>query len=535
MTTLPRRPLVGLALVFVAGIGLGLVHPVSPPTLLIIAAILMILALSLQRLQWRSASIISTLLIHVTVLNLGWAHAALDHPVAPAIFLAAGPASGKASAGVIGVVADAPVCTEQQGARPAWSFPITVDRFREHPAANWRDASGTVRVRLFPGSSRRVPAYGERWSVEGPLNQAVFKQGRKMGQPAGLYLTASGRQAHFLSDRHGNALTRQCLAARTWAGGILKRGIEDFPEQVTILNSLLLGYYSRIPRELYQAFAATGTLHVFAISGSHVVIVCAVIIVALAACGLPRTRWILFLGPLLAGYTIMTGLQPSAVRACIMAILFWSAPFLGRKPDIHTALAGAAILILAVSPADLFSIGFVLSFVAVIGLVLFFPIIAAPLRRRFQPDPLRIQPESEWVSFLRRLWVFVADLLAMSLAAWLVSAPLTAWYFEQFSPIGLLGNLLAVPVSSLVIVTGFLSLVFGSVAGFLADLFNHANLVLIYLLTTTIRLFAAVPGGHMQVAAPPAWFLPVFYGLLALLRFSLWVNSPREEPAREIT
>jgi hypothetical protein len=84
-------------------------------------------------------------------------------------------------------------------------------------------------------------------------------------------------------------------------------------------------------------------------------------------------------------------------------------------------------------------------------------------------------------------------------------------------------------VSSLIIITGFLALVFGACAGFLADLFNHANLVLIHLLTGTIRFFAAIPGGHMPVSPPPVWFLPAFYGLLASLRFSLWLNQPAED------
>jgi len=117
----------------------------------------------------------------------------------------------------------------------------------------------------------------------------------------------------------------------------------------------------------------------------------------------------------------------------------------------------------------------------------------------------------------------------MSLAAWLVSAPLTAWYFQQFSPIGLLGNLLAVPVASLIVITGFLSLILGACLGMLADLFNHANLVLIYLLTTAIRGVASVPGGCLQVQPLPSWVLPAFYSFLAVWRFKLWVNKANGE------
>ena len=82
-------------------------------------------------------------------------------------------------------------------------------------------------------------------------------------------------------------------------------------------------------------------------------VVAAVITVLLSACGIPRTRWILFVGPLLIAYTVMTGLQASAVRACIMALVFWSAPLLGRKADIYTALAASAVLLLAITPSPI--------------------------------------------------------------------------------------------------------------------------------------------------------------------------------------
>jgi len=148
----------------------------------------------------------------------------------------------------------------------------------------------------------------------------------------------------------GNPFVAWTLKCRQAAGELITTGITDFTEQVAILNSLLLGYRSQMPFELYRAFAATGTLHVFAISGEHVVVLGSVIVFIISVAGLQRTYWVLFLGPLIVLYTVMTGLQPSAIRACVMGIAFWLAPLFGRKPDIFASLALSAVLILAFVP-----------------------------------------------------------------------------------------------------------------------------------------------------------------------------------------
>ena len=330
-------------------------------------------------------------------------------------------------------------------------------------------------------------------------------------------------------------MIKRCLQGRIWAGRLLSHGIADRPEQMCILNSILLGYYSQIPRDLYQAFANTGTLHVFAISGSHVVILGGAIIFILAACGLPRTRWVLFMGPLLILYTAMTGLQPSAIRACIMGIVYWIAPLIGRKPDIYTTLAASAIIILGISPDDLVNIGFLLSYIAVLGLILFCPVFSGLLHRCFVHDPLKLEPDPKWQEFLRSLWHGFSELLSVSLAAWLVTMPLTILFFGTFSPIGLPANLLVVPLSSLVIITGVLSLTLGSCALFFADLFNHANLALIVLMTESAKWFAAIPHGYMKAPPIPLWAALAFYGVLIITRFAIWVYAKEkvETPIEE--
>ena len=393
MQPLPRRPLAGLAIAFVFGTGMGLTLPI-PSIILFSATASALTAAGLMLLLGMRYSAITSSMILITTLGLGWINAApLPGGADPAISTLLTLPTG---AGIIGIITDEPVCSVAKSGKATWKFPISIEQVRSGKEREWTVASGTVRVRLFAASDDRVPVYGERWSFGGYLAQAIIKQGLLAGKPGTLFFSGTARKAHFLATGAGNPLIAACLRGRTWAGSILAEGISDRPDQSRILNSILLGYYSQIPRDLYQAFARTGTLHVFAISGSHVVILGGAIIFILASCGLPRTHWVLILAPLLILYTAMTGLQPSAMRACIMGIIYWIAPLIGRKPDIFTTLAVSAILILGFAPDDLMNVGFILSYVAVLGLVLFCPVFMAPLHRCFRHDPLKLEPDPRW-------------------------------------------------------------------------------------------------------------------------------------------
>jgi competence protein ComEC len=97
---------------------------------------------------------------------------------------------------------------------------------------------------------------------------------------------------------------------------------------------------------------------------------------------------------------------------------------------------------------------------------------------------------------------------------------LTARFFNLFSPVALVGNLLVVPLAFVVVLTGCLSVLSGSLVPLLAEVFNHANRLFISLLLSGIEAFRSIPGGHRFVVAPPWWILAVWYaGLVAVVMF----------------
>ena len=241
------------------------------------------------------------------------------------------------------------------------------------------------------------------------------------------------------------------------------------------------------------------------------------LLVVLRACGVSQPYWFFWLAPLLGLYTLMTGLAPSAIRACIMAVLFWGAPILQRRPDALTALAWSALLILVWDPAQWRDIGFLLSYAAVLGLLLVYPPLAAHAQRWLRADPWQVQEEERrrrWPRLVARHLVLLA---LTSLGVCIVTDPLTAHYFNLISPVALLANLAVVPAAGLMMVLGVLALAGGAVWAPLAEVFNSANLPVVSFIMHCTEWSAALPDGHFYVRTPGWFWIAAYYAALLLV------------------
>lgn len=424
-------------------------------------------------------------------------------------------------------------------------FPLRVEKVRL-PGETWENSGGRIDVRWFgpaPVENRAynpyagaVPVYGERWLVKG-RTRTYYPQKHRF---SGCSLSTGKHSSEKLSDGPAYAFARFLLSARRAAAGLLAVGIEDHTRTTGVLRALLLGYRNELNRDTHDLFAVTGTLHIFAISGLHVGIICGLLIFLLSVLGIPRTKWILFLAPSLIAYTFATGAKASAVRACIMALIYFSAPFAGRRADSLSALALAALLIIAWSPLQLFRVGFILSFTVVLGLIVLYPLVYRVIERLvgkvgilsgagtdsvmplfWERDPARVQEEPKPLPVVRRAVRHLSSLLALSCSAWLVSAPLTAYYFGRFSPVALLANVLVIPLAFLIVLTGCLSLVLGSCVALMADIFNHTNLILVATLLQGMKLISCIPGGSITVARPPLWIVVAWYSALGTIVYAV--------------
>jgi competence protein ComEC len=141
------------------------------------------------------------------------------------------------------------------------------------------------------------------------------------------------------------------------------------PSSSALAAGFLIGEIRNIPAEVYQHFRDSGTLHLLAVSGSNVALVVGFMMLVLRPFGLSRRRRALVLLLSVLLFAALSYGEPSVIRASIMAILVITAALVQRRYDLNNLIAVAAVAILLYDPAQLFSVGFQLSFVTAWGLI----------------------------------------------------------------------------------------------------------------------------------------------------------------------
>ncbi|MDZ4199365.1 MAG: ComEC/Rec2 family competence protein, partial [Kiritimatiellia bacterium] len=268
----PRRPLVGIALLFLAGILVGFFSEVSAAGVAGLTAILALVALGARKRSGRIA-------LFLAVFFAGWTRSALLPERVSPLSVERRMGRPEAFARMSGVIVDDP------SIRLATSGP-GIQRFRLRVEAimgeRWERARGTVDVSM-PYSPDEALQYGDRISISGRLTLGA--PGRRPR------LRADGRSIRRLEQNRGNPLQAAALAFRHRAARTLRLGLENSPEAAAVQTALMLGIRDDFPDDLHQAFQVTGTFHIFAISGLHVGILCVLWVIPLQLAGWPRTRW----------------------------------------------------------------------------------------------------------------------------------------------------------------------------------------------------------------------------------------------------
>ena len=495
-----RRPLMGALTLWLLATLTGLILPLHPLAPLALSGLCLGWA-------WRRPS---SLLLWTALALIAYAHASMSIQPPSGRELAALMEREREHLSIQGRVIDDPYLEPHPSAQ-VWSLTLEVDAVRR--TDHWQQASGRVRIWWRDPSPGHIPQYGDQYHFTGVLQQ------RHRGDWNWAFLDpyrlrVSGPDGALIKRDQGNPVKHLAFQGRRLAAQQLGLGLEHHPDIAGILRALLLGYRQELPTDHHRLFAQTGTLHIFAISGLHVGIVGGLLILLVRACGVSRPRWILFAGPLLILYTIATGMRPSALRACVMALAYGSAFLANRRPDAASAWALSALLILGVAPTQLTSPGFIFSFVIVAGLIRLYPVLAGATRSWWTPAQDEFDAEGQPFTRRQQALRWLAGLMAASLAAWVSSTPLTAHYFNLFSPVGLLGNLVVIPAAFLIVLSGFLSLSLGSVVPILAEIFNHANRVILTGLIAVIDLLAQLPLGHRYVVSPGAFWMTIWYAFL---------------------
>jgi competence protein ComEC len=314
---------------------------------------------------------------------------------------------------------------------------------------------------------------------------------------------------------------------RDWARGALALGLPAEDESLRLEWALTLGWKTALTEEVSEPFVQAATYHIFAVDGLRMAIVFGIFFCLLRAFRLPRALCGLVLLPLIWFYTGLTGWPASAIRATVMLTVVIIGWVLRRPSDLINSLLAAALVILVWEPRQLFQAGFQLSFFVVLCIILILPVMREWGRRLTAPDPLlpeELRPR--WRKTVRVPAEYLGDLFLTSLAAWIGSLPLVAYYFHIMTPVSTPANMLAVPLCALVLISNLTSLLLAGWVPAAAGLFNHAGWFLMECIRVTSHWFARWPGAYFYVSEPTPFTTGLYYALLLAL-LTGWLFRPK--------
>lgn len=288
-------------------------------------------------------------------------------------------------------------------------------------------------------------------------------------------------------------------AARAALGAEMDRLFEE--PHAGYMKGLVIGIQDDLDPETFKQFSQLGLTHILAISGMHVAVYVGVILFLLRRLRFTRETALTVTLLLVPVYVLLSGAGPSIVRAGIMSMIALLAARLGLLKDGMNILGASALMMLVWNPYMLLSVSFQLSFLVTAGLMVYTP-LAAPL--------------------FSRLPKWLGGSVTVTLIAQLVSFPLTVYYFNQFSLLSFIANLLLVPfITFLVLPLGTLALLLGRIWNAAAVTVAGAAELLNNWTFTAVEWVNGFTAGVLIWASPSLLWICIYYALLYGLLYAL--------------
>jgi competence protein ComEC len=512
-STKPERDLRGLTLVVItcawlAGILLDswLLLPSFALLIGATAAILLVLLL------WRDAKPRLLMLVILFLLLGAWRYASVspgNDPQAISAFIGTGKITVRGT-----VVAEPAV----QGRSRV--LLVETSSISTNGGSSWQDAHGQLQAKTL-GILIEDPYganYGDTVELQGKL------QLPSPHSPPGVF-AAMAFPGISVDSIGGNPIIAVLYQLRVTLAGVIAQSLPQ-PE-AALLIAILLGLHTSALGQLIQASNVTGTVHLTVSSGFKVTILAGLVTrstrwlynersgqgTSLLSAQKWRMSWRRWLATALViasitAYTVVSGLGPAAVRAGIMGSLIVVAPKLGRIYNIFTALAFTALVMSALDPFVLWDVGFQLSFLGTLGIVLLTPFFQHMLQ------PLSHLPFGH----------YVAEIFAVTLAAEVATMPIVAFTFHNISIIAPVVNVLTVPLLGPLIFLGMLVCVAGLLFAPLGVICGWVAWPLLLYTDKIINWCAQLPGAYLMnpeaylgigdVSNALTW---TYYAILALL------------------
>jgi competence protein ComEC len=277
--------------------------------------------------------------------------------------------------------------------------------------------------------------------------------------------------------------------------------------EVGLGEGLLLGVQQALGEDIEEAFRATGVIHIVVLSGYNIMLVVTFVMYVLAFF-IPFKYRLFFGSVTIVLFACMVGLSATVVRASIMAILALVAKSTGHTYAVVRALFVAGVLMLLYNPYLLvYDVGFQLSFIATLGLILVSPLVLQYVR--FMPT-----------------FIHLREFLTATIATQIFVTPILLYQMGQFSVVAIVVNLLVLPMVPVSMLLTFFTGIVGFVSTSLSLPFAYlAYLSLTYILYV-VQFFAQLPFASFVVPVFPFFIVVLWYMLYAYI---LWRLQSKEK------
>jgi competence protein ComEC len=295
----------------------------------------------------------------------------------------------------------------------------------------------TLANRLYYGDEVIIPA--TYMVVDPPFNPAEFNYKKHLAnQNIHHQVFLYPGQYRLVSRNAGNPIIAYSLRLRQHLVEKLKRNMHD-TSAIAVASTLILGYKADLSNEILQAYSKTGTIHILSVSGGHVAVIYLLLNIVFGFLWRYKhgkvIKAILIIS-LIWYYSMITGFSPAVCRAAVMISLIIIGKTYSRYINTLNILAFSAFALLLYDPLFIADVGFQLSYLAVAGLIVFQPVVYNWLIFK-----------NKWVN---KLWAACS----VSIAAQVITFPLSALYFHQFPVYFLVSNLFILIPAEIILCVG---------------------------------------------------------------------------------
>ena len=244
----------------------------------------------------------------------------------------------------------------------------------------------------------------------------------------------------------------------------LSLGYGTHDPYIAIYQAMTVGERNMLENDMKNIFMHLGIMHLLAISGFNILMITGIIGMCFSIFRIPHHWRSIFLILIVWFYAISVGAEVPVTRAALMVTVILLGYLLSRPTTVLNSLGGAGFILLSFEPIQLFQVSFQLSFIAVISLILLVPIFSRLTENLIKPDEFLIPSLVTSAEKIKcALWAFVWGNVWASVAAWLGTLPLCIRYFKIFPTIGILTNILVVPLAFPLQSLSIISTAFGKV------------------------------------------------------------------------